>query len=176
MPSPHARPTLTGPRVVLRPLTRADAPALLAILAHPDVERWWGRYDAEKLKRDFYAPGWCCALVVELAGEIAGVVHYHEEDDPDYKRAQVDILIAGDRQEQGLGTESLRMLAAWLIDERGHHRITMDPAVDNARAIHVYGKVGFRPIGVARQYERGADGQWHDALLMELIADEFVRS
>jgi aminoglycoside 6'-N-acetyltransferase len=161
--------------VVLRPLARNDATALLEILSHPEVERWWGRYDAEKLERDFYAPDWCCALVIELGGDIAGVIHYHEESDPDYKRAQVDILVAGGRQEQGLGTEALRVLIAWLIDERGHHRITMDPAVDNTRAIHVYEKVGFKPIGVARRYERGADGQWHDALLMDLLAEEFVR-
>ena len=59
---------------------------------------------------------------------------------------------------------------------RGHHRLTVDPAVANARAVHVYEKLGFRPVGVLRRYERVDDGAWRDALLMELVAEEFVRT
>jgi GNAT superfamily N-acetyltransferase len=32
-----------------------------------------------------------------------------------------------------------------------------------------YEKVGFRRVGVLREYERNADGQWQDCLLMDLI-------
>ena len=39
----------------------------------------------------------------------------------------------------------------------------------NAAAIASYAKVGFRPVGVMRQYERGPDGTWHDGLLMDLL-------
>ena len=34
-------------------------------------------------------------------------------------------------------------------------------------------KVGFKPVGVMRRYERDANGKdWHDGLLMELLAGE----
>jgi aminoglycoside 6'-N-acetyltransferase len=57
-----------------------------------------------------------------------------------------------------------------LIDELGHHRITIDPAADNAVAIRVYEKAGFRRVGVMRRYERDTGGPgWHDGLLMELV-------
>jgi aminoglycoside 6'-N-acetyltransferase len=57
-----------------------------------------------------------------------------------------------------------------LIEERGHHRVTIDPAADNAAAIRTYEKVGFKPVGVMRAYERDVGGQgWHDGLLMELV-------
>jgi aminoglycoside 6'-N-acetyltransferase len=60
-----------------------------------------------------------------------------------------------------------------LIDERGHHRITIDPAAANAAAIRSYEKVGFRPVGVMRKSERDADGDgWHDSLLMELVVSD----
>jgi aminoglycoside 6'-N-acetyltransferase len=60
-----------------------------------------------------------------------------------------------------------------LIDERGHHRITIDPAVANAPAIRAYEKAGFRRVGVMRRYERDTGGEgWHDGLLMELLAGE----
>jgi aminoglycoside 6'-N-acetyltransferase len=63
------------------------------------------------------------------------------------------------------------VLVAYLIDERGHHRITIDPATSNAAAIRAYEKAGFVRVGVMRDYERDVDGGgWHDALLMELVA------
>ena len=50
----------------------------------------------------------------------------------------------------------------------------IDPAADNHRAVRCYEKVGFRPVGVMRRYERGADGTWHDGLFMDLLADELT--
>ena len=65
-------------------------------------------------------------------------------------------------------------LARYLIRVRGHHRVTIDPAADNERAIRAYGRVGFRPVGIMRAYERGPDGAWHDGLLMDLLADDLT--
>ena len=47
--------------------------------------------------------------------------------------------------------------------------ITIDPAAHNTAAIRAYEKVGFQPIGIARQAERGPDGTWHDALMMDML-------
>ena len=76
------------------------------------------------------------------------------------------------RQGHGHGPVALRLAARWLVDERGHHRITIDPAARNARAIRAYRAVGFRDIGIMRRYERSPDGVWEDGLLMDLLADE----
>jgi aminoglycoside 6'-N-acetyltransferase len=59
-----------------------------------------------------------------------------------------------------------------LVDDRGHHRFTIDPAVGNEPAIRCYAAVGFRPVGTMRRYSRAADGTWRDGLLMDLLADE----
>ena len=96
---------------------------------------------------------------------------YAEETDPGYKSAGLDITIADAWQGRGLGPDALRTLARYLISERGHHRLTIDPAVGNARAIHVYEELGFKPVGVMRRYERTDDG-WRDGLLMDLLAEE----
>ena len=55
-----------------------------------------------------------------------------------------------------------------------YHRITIDPALANERAIAAYKKVGFKPVGVMRRYELARDGEWRDALLMDLLADELT--
>jgi aminoglycoside 6'-N-acetyltransferase len=75
---------------------------------------------------------------------------------------------------RGLGTDAVRTLSRYLICERGHHRLMIDPAADNAAAIRSYTKVGFRQVGIMRRYERGPDGTWHDGLLMDLLADELT--
>jgi aminoglycoside 6'-N-acetyltransferase len=61
-----------------------------------------------------------------------------------------------------------------LFVDHGHHRLVIDPAADNVAALRSYSKVGSRPVGIMRRYERGAAGTWHDNLLMDLLAEELV--
>jgi len=98
----------------------------------------------------------------------------YEQFDPEYRSAGIDIAIAPAWHGQGVAVDALRTLGRHLLDGRGHHRLTIDPAADNARAIACYRKVGFRPVGVMRQYERGLDGTFHDGLLMDLLALELT--
>ena len=110
--------------------------------------------------------------VIEVGGELAGLLLVYEEPD-EYKHAALDVSLGTAHQGQGLGPEALRLVITHLIEERGHHRFTIDPAAHNDNAIRAYAKLGFRPVGVLRRYERGAEG-WHDGLLMDLLADELL--
>jgi aminoglycoside 6'-N-acetyltransferase len=113
------------------------------------------------------------ADVAEAQTEVAGMIQFEEEPDADYRSASIDIFLSTAVHSRGLGRDAVRTLARHLIAERGHHRITMDPAAENERAIRSYVAVGFRAVGVMRQYERVEDGTYRDALLMELLADDF---
>lgn len=165
-------PTLRGERVTLRPTRPGDVDRLLEILREPEVYAWWGSYDADRVRSELVEPEDEVVYAVEAGGEVIGAVQYYEETEPDYRYAAIDVFLSTPWQGQGLGTEALRLLARHLVEERGHHRLTIDPAVANTRAIRAYEKVGFRPVGVMRQYERGPDGTWHDSLLMDLLASE----
>ena len=81
-------------------------------------------------------------------------------------------MLASGGQDRGLGSDAVRTVARWLLDVRGHHRLTIDPAASNERAIRACSRVGFRPVGVMRNYERARDRTWHDGLLMDLLAGE----
>jgi aminoglycoside 6'-N-acetyltransferase len=171
-----ARPTLVGERVILRPPREADVGPLRAILAEPSVARWWGQPPArEELAATLRADDEV-VLVVEVAGEVAGAIQYWEEPDPMYRHAALDLYLGGRFQGRGLGPEAVRLLAAFLVDGRGHHRLTIDPAAANRHAIEAYRRVGFRPVGVMRRYERGPDGTYHDGLLMDLLREQLVRA
>ena len=157
---------LHGALVTLRPATSHDIPALLAILDEPEVARWWRRAEWERIDDEDNV---VFALVVD--DEVVGCIQYGEETDPDYRSAAIDLFISTRRHGQGVGTDALRTLVGHLVADRGHHRLTVDPAAANARAIHVYEKLGFRRVGVLRRYERGEDGVWRDALLMDYVVE-----
>ena len=75
------------------------------------------------------------AFCIVDAGEVAGLIQYYEEDEPDYRHAGMDIALHSDHHGRGLGREALVTLARYLIDVRGHHRLIIDPAAANERAI-----------------------------------------
>jgi aminoglycoside 6'-N-acetyltransferase len=171
----EARPTLVGERVTVRPGRAGDVDALRAIRTEPGVARWWGKPDPrDDTAAELRGASDDVLLVIEVATEVAGGIQYHEELNPMYHHAGIDIYLGARWQGRGYGVEAIRLVARFLFERRGHHRLIIDPAVANTRAIAAYAKAGFRPVGVMRQYERQGDGPWHDGLLMDLLRDEFT--
>jgi aminoglycoside 6'-N-acetyltransferase len=168
---------LQGTLVRLRLASPADEDRFVAILAHPDVARWWGRYDRERVRSEMIEVAEDIATFAVEAGpdhEVIGLIQRWEETEPDYRHAGIDVAIDPAWHRRGLGTDAVRTLARHCFEDLGHHRVTIDPAADNEPAIRSYRKVGFRPVGIMRQYERGLDGTWHDGLLMDLLPGELT--
>ena len=168
-PAPPAE--IPGARLRLRRLTGDDRPLLRAILAEPEVGRWWAPRGADEAVDGLYEDGEV-VYVVEIDGFVAGAIEYYEENEPDYRHAAIDIFLDAAHQGRGYGGDAIRALARYLFDVRGHHRLVIDPAVTNERAIRAYERIGFRRVGVMREYERGAGGTWHDGLLMDMLRSE----
>jgi aminoglycoside 6'-N-acetyltransferase len=161
---------LTGTQVTLRPVGSGDKEKLRQIFSDPEVARWWG--DPGKSVEDALAVSEDDSqFLIELGGETIGFIQCSEETDPMYQHASIDISLRSPWQGKGLGPDAIRTLARYLIKEHGHHRLTIDPAAHNTRAIKAYERIGFKPIGLMRQYELGPSGEWHDGLLMDLLAD-----
>jgi len=142
----------------LRPPEPADADALAALLAEPEVKRWWpdGDYDRDN--------GW----VVEVGGELSGWVQYEEEPYEWYPSVAFDIALTTALHGRGYGRRALRLAIEHFV-ARGHHRFTIDPDPENERAVRSYAAVGFKPVGVMRAYERNPAGGWKNGLLMDLV-------
>lgn len=162
---------LRGERVLLRPGRPEDAERLLRIRNEPGVLRWWGYADIDEIREEFIEVEE--GFVIEADGSVVGAIQYHEENEPMYRHAGMDIFLTNSRQGEGLGTEAMRLLTRYLFEERGHHRLTIDPAAENAAAIRAYERVGFRAVGIMRRYERGPDDVWRDGLLMDMLEEEF---
>jgi aminoglycoside 6'-N-acetyltransferase len=164
-------PTLVGERLTLRAVEPGDRARLCAILAEPSVARWWGTESPEDAVDDILAPD-RAAWAIEVDGAIVGLVQAAEEEEPDNRHAGIDLFLDTGHQGRGLGPEAIRLVAGYLFETRRHHRLTIDPAAANTRAIRAYERVGFRTVGVMRDYERGPDGTWHDGVLMDLLVGE----
>lgn len=158
-----------NPEITLTPTTDEDGPVLRAHHSTPEVSEWW----------DLPAPGFpmrdepeTTRFTIRDGAEIAGLVQYGEENEPKYRSASMDIFLGPAFHGRGLGTQAIRMVLDILMRERGHHRVTIDPAAHNHAAIRSYEKAGFVRVGTLRFAERDSDGNgWHDALLMELVID-----
>jgi aminoglycoside 6'-N-acetyltransferase len=166
---------LQGAMVSLRPATTDDVQALARIRATPEVYRWWrGEADMVAEVTADLADQEASTLAVELDGRVVGAIQWSAETEADYRHASIDIYLDPSVHGRGVGTDAIRTLARHLIVDEGFHRLVIDPAADNAAAIKCYSKVGFRPVGIMRKYERGSDGTWHDGLLMDLLAAELA--
>ena len=148
----------------LEPLDVRHVGPLRELYLQPGVLEWWGpleeNFPFDEPESTRYA------IVVDA--EIVGLVQWGEETEPDHRHAYIDIFIGDDHTGRGLGTEVMRHVVRMLIDDHGHHRIVIDPAVENERAIRCYEKAGFKPVGIMHGSYRLA-GEWRDDYFMEIV-------
>ncbi|HEY5664428.1 MAG TPA: GNAT family protein [Ilumatobacter sp.] len=164
-------------RVRLRTTVASDREALVAIRSTPEVRRRWGGDDLDaEFIRGLAEEGVERLTIEDETGRIIGLIQFTEADDPKYRHAGIDLYVDPAVHRRGYGLAAVGALVRYLTDGRGHHRLVIDPAVDNEAAIACYTKAGFRPVGVMRRYELRADGSWADGLLMELLAGEGERT
>ena len=166
---------LRGDRIVLRPLAEGDVDRIVELGADPEVQRWWRgltpEYVLEKARGEDKDVA-VYAIVVD--GEVAGMIQCHEELDDEYRHAGIDLFLGAPYHDRGLGTDAVRTMARHLLQDRGHHRLAIDPAAHNSRAIRCYEKVGFKRVGIMREYWLDPEGAWRDGVLLDLLAKDVL--
>jgi len=88
------------------------------------------------------------------------------------RSAELGIMLgAKERWNQGLGTEVCRRVVDYGFDALDLNRVEVRVLEDNARAKHVYERLGFRQEGVLRQaqFKRG---RRLDVIVMSLLREE----
>jgi RimJ/RimL family protein N-acetyltransferase len=174
------KPTLEGGLVVLRPVRTADAAALYAV--HDETIRLTGshrRYTLEELEawygtRAGHDDRLDLAIIERATGGWAGEVVLNDLD-TDNRSCAFRILLTGpEYYGRGLGTEATRLVLAHAFERVSVHRIELVVFSFNPRARRVYEKVGFVAEGTRRQALLW-DGEWVDAQVMGILAEEWSR-
>jgi aminoglycoside 6'-N-acetyltransferase len=173
---------LEGARVVLRPLTPADAAHLVAYRSHPDIVRYqaWDSYDA----------GAASALIAEMAGSAPGRPgRWHqwgiEETasgrlagdcglftQEDRAQGEIGFTLAPEAQGRGLATEAVRLMLGLAFGPLGFRRVVANTDPANARSKALLARLGFRHEGRSIESVR-VRGAWVDDDHFALLAREW---
>jgi aminoglycoside 6'-N-acetyltransferase len=155
-------------------MTEADVARVAEQRALPEVERWWAAREPDYLQAKLDKEDLAC-WIVDLDGELIGFVQAYEETHPEYRHAGLDLFLDPRFHGRGLGQDVVRTVCRYLLGERGHHRIVIDPAEANTRAIRCYEAVGFRRVGVMRSYWWDhVEERWANGVLLDLLAGELT--
>jgi RimJ/RimL family protein N-acetyltransferase len=113
------------------------------------------------------------SIIDRFSGEFLGFTHLEDIKKP-HNRAEFGISIHNPNNlSKGYGTDATRVILWVGFNILGLHSIYLDTMAMNKRAIHVYEKVGFKPIGILRESEF-LDGEFIDLLYMDILRDEFL--
>ena len=108
----------------------------------PEVARWWGsrpQTASTTATGSLEDAAGNEAFAIEVDGALAGWLGVYEEDEPDYRHGGLDIFLdARAARRRASGPRRCGWRRAGSSSERGHHRLIIDPAAANERAIAVY--------------------------------------
>jgi RimJ/RimL family protein N-acetyltransferase len=156
-------------RLLLRPFTRGDAPAVHAYAGDPEVVRYmdWGpnaRPETEAFLAEAVrpAPG-VHPFAVDLDGAVIGAVELRVTSEV-HSRAEFGYVLARSAWGRGYATEAAGAVLAHAFGHLGLHRVaaTCDPANTGSR--RVLEKAGLRYEGHLHDYLH-IRGEWRDRLL-----------
>jgi putative acetyltransferase len=156
-------------RIVLRLLTANDRDLLLELVsAFSEETLRWGNppYDEGKIERWMSGAGKGLSLVAIYNEKIVGIAASYTSSLP---RARgiggMMIYLHQDFHGVGLGTAMTEKFLV-LAKEKELHRIGLEVVEDNIPAVRLYNKCGFRIEGTLIDAYYGADGRFHNMLVM----------
>ena len=165
-----SRDELRGPVVTLRVPQTEDLQPLYDILNEPEVAHWWVGYTPERVRRELIDdPN---TRIIEVTSQCAGAVIVLRGSDPEYPTTVMHIFLGTAFRGQRIGEEALA-LAIREEFKFGMTRVTLDPNVANEGAIRSYERLGFKKVGILRDYQVRPGGTLDDALLLDMTRSDF---
>jgi [ribosomal protein S5]-alanine N-acetyltransferase len=179
----EAQPTFATERLVLRPLTPADAPAMARLagrreiadttisIPHPYSEeqaRQW-----IKSNTDLFANGKFVVFAMESKTDraLAGTIGLREID-TEHSQAELGFWVAVERWGQGYATEAARAVVNFGFTQLGLNRIYAHHMARNPASGRVLLKIGMKREGLLRQRVRKW-GVFEDVVLLAALRGEW---
>ncbi|MFX0103702.1 MAG: GNAT family N-acetyltransferase [Candidatus Hodarchaeota archaeon] len=172
-----------GNKVKLRPLELSDLDRWMQITNNYDtkvyasnfllysrkqIEDWIVSLKEEANKRSKYT------FAIETLGDqrVVGSIGVRYLDWVN-RHGNIGVMIHHpDDVNKGYGSEAILLLMRFCFDILNLHRLELFVVEYNARAIHVYSKLGFKES--ARQRQRTyIEGNYYDNFIMDILEDEF---
>jgi len=179
-------PILDTARLRLREVTRADAPALLAIHGDADAMRWFGTEpptalaQAEQVVESFAGlrrmpnPGTRWGLERKSDGRFVGTCGLFKWN-RQWRTCTTGYELAREAWGQGLMREALAAAFAWGFEHMALERVEAQVHPDNLASLKLLQGLGFVTEGLAREGGYWL-GQRHDMVQLGLLRREFVQA
>jgi RimJ/RimL family protein N-acetyltransferase len=160
-------------RLILRPLTPQDAPAIAEGIGQWEVIRWlttppwpYGLADAEEF---LSSPSAQEALALEIGGDLAGIIGLHGQ----LRGEEPDLGYWLNRRFHGQGYMS-EAASAVVADHFARTSETLHSShfIDNPASARILNKLGFRPTEIATQPSRPL-GSDVEVQLMRLTREDW---
>jgi RimJ/RimL family protein N-acetyltransferase len=170
---------LTGDRVLLRAIERADLPRLWeqdndlevehrATDARPlptSLAAMEARFDARAAQPETDL----VRFVIEVDGVVIGECGLHYFDQYS-QQCHLGISIRRDRWGQGYGQDAVRTLLRYAFGPLNFRKVSLEVLADDARAVGAYRKAGFVEEGRLRAHA------WHDGAYRDVLRMATFRS
>ncbi|MCE9687887.1 GNAT family N-acetyltransferase [Shewanella sp. AS16] len=173
-------PTMSTPRLKIRAFTQADLPAFACYRALPEVARFqsWSQYSLADAQALFVAMNsvpfgtlgaWFQLALADTADQLIGDLALHFIDE---QQLEIGFTLAPEFQGQGLATEALNALLAYLFEECGKHRLVAITDAENTPAWQLLERLHFRREGhfVENVFFKG---HWGSEFQYALLASEW---
>jgi RimJ/RimL family protein N-acetyltransferase len=172
-------PTLTGPRVTLRPLRPTDAEARRAHGWHRSIERNYGSERDDGAMTGDEAQAWHDSALaagdtfwlVEVGGVVSGAAFLNSVREVDRSAHYGVGMFAPQFIGRGVGSEATVLVLDHAFGELGLHRVGLRVLSFNAAAIACYERCGFLVEGRERESCRMGD-RWYDDVVMGILATD----
>ncbi len=177
-------PTLSTPRLILRPASTADVPFILELFGRPETNRYSEYEDITTIEQargmydKFLAPGAATQfrLVAELrdTGEPVGTIGLYLYSEAD-RRAELGYDLFREHWGKGLMTEAVTEVLRYAFEELKLNRVEATTDAENAASARVLEKAGFTREGRLRErfiYKGGV----HDDLFYGILASDWAQN
>lgn len=155
----------------LRRATADDIGFIMDVERQPGYEQFIGRFSREQHSAHFADP--TCAYLIGVDGEGGdfGFVFLRDFDDPS-GNLFIKRLAVRDTG-KGAGSRMLQLCMDWVFSQTPTHRLWLNVVSNNARARHVYGKLGYVEEGIKREAILAPDGHRLDSVMMSILRPEW---
>jgi RimJ/RimL family protein N-acetyltransferase len=174
--------TLTGRHVTLRPLSRDDAPALVAaasaddlwnlfyagVAKLKDIDAWYAEVEAEQ------SYGRALAFtVMDASGEVIGTTRFMRMHERNRRLEIGGTFYATRAQRTGANTEAKLLLLTHAFDVLGCQCVQIRTDVFNKRSQAAIERLGARRDGVLRGHQVTATGRLRDTVVYSILDREW---
>jgi len=118
--------------------------------------------------RDIYDVKQLRLCICNLEDEVVGLIDLFDFD-PKNNRAGLGIVIKNsDKRNQGIGNESIKVFSKYAFNNLNLHQIFVNVIEDNVASIHLFEKLGFKRIGVKKDWIL-VEGAYKNEILFQKI-------